>query len=210
MMTRRTMAVLCGAAAMAVLTTACSHSSATPPPTSANNTSTSATSSGLPHSGAPKVEHPLPASVVSGTPCDGLTSQQLTQILTTVPPTRPNTDAAGPSCTWINSDKNSLVSLAYDTQDHTGLSGFYENTKPQATVWKPLPDIQGFPAVAHVTPSGGSPTDFCQVSIGIADDISVDVSIGLSDAKKGKADPCEVTAQVSDMVVTNLRQKAGS
>jgi hypothetical protein len=64
--------------------------------------------------------------------------------------------------------------------------------------------------VAHVTTSGGDPSYFCQVTIGIADDLAVDVSIALSDAKRGKVDPCQVTAVAADMVVTNLRQKAGA
>jgi hypothetical protein len=153
----------------------------------------------------------LPASVLSGAACaTALTSQQLTTILGMAPPGKPTSDTVGTTCDWGNSDKGSGVTVAYDTKDHTGLSGFYENTKPKAVVWKELPAIQGFPAVAHVTPNGGDPSYFCQVSIGIADDLSVDVSIILSDAKKGKVDPCQVTAVAADMVVTNLRQKPGA
>jgi hypothetical protein len=213
-MMRRTTPVLCGAVLLTTLATGCGHgggaTSPTPPP--ATTASGSPSSTALPYSGAPKVENPLPASVLYGAPCtDGLTSQQLTEILTMVPPTRPdNIAGVGPSCTWINSDKGALVSVGYDTLDHTGLSSVFQNTKPQATVWKPLPAIQGFPAVAHVTPSGGDPAEFCQVSVGLADNLAIDVSISLGPAKKGKVDPCQVTAQVADMVVTNLRQKAGA
>jgi hypothetical protein len=212
-MTRRTRPFLCGAALMTMLATGCSHGggSTSPSPTPATTDSGSPSSTALPHSGAPKVEHPLPASVLSGDPCaTALTKQQLTTILGIAPTGKPDSDAVGTTCNWDNGDKNSHVTVSYDTLDHAGLTSVYENTKPQAIVWKPLPAIQGFPAVAHVTTSGGDPSYFCQVTIGIADDLAVDVSIGLGPAKKGKVDPCQVTAQVADMVVTNLRQKAGA
>ena len=211
MMTRRATPVLCAVVLVTVLATACGHGGNSVSPLPANTTSAATTSAALPHSGAPKVEHPLPASVLSGAPCaTALTSQQLTTILGIAPTGKPGSDAVGTTCNWDNSDKNSHVTVSYDTLDHAGLSSVYENTKPQAIVWKPLPAIQGFPAVAHVTTSGGDPSYFCQVTIGIADDLAVDVSIGLGPAKKGKVDPCQVTAVAADMVVTNLRQKAGA
>jgi hypothetical protein len=210
-MRRRTMSVLCGVVLLTSVTSACSHGSAPLSSAPARTTSAAPTSAALPHSGAPKVEHPLPASVLSGAPCaTALTSQQLTTILGMAPTGKPDSDAVGTTCNWTNSDKGSLVTVSYETKDHTGLTGFYENTKPQAIVWKELPAIQGFPAVAHVTTSGGDPSYFCQISVGIADDLAVDVSIILGDAKKGKVDPCQVTAVAADMVVTNLRQKAGA
>jgi hypothetical protein len=213
-MMRRPNLVLCGAITMSALVAGCSHSGGSTSPSSAPATVTSGTSisAALPHSGAPKVEQPLPASVLSGDPCaEALTSQQLTAILGVASPGKATSDSVGTACDWSNSDKGSSVTVAYDTKDHTGLSGFYENTKPKATLWKPLPDIQGFPAVAHVTSSAGNSLSyFCQVSVGIADNLSIDVSIILGDAKKGTVDPCQVTAQSADMVVTNLRQKAGA
>ena len=163
----------------------------------------------MPHSGAPKVEHPLPASVLSGDPCQGaLTPDQLKQILGAVPPGEPgNLSGIGRSCKW-NAD--ALASVDYSTQTHEGLSAVYAGTKPQSKVWRVLPPIQGFPAVGHSTYSSDTPNNFCQVSVGVADDLSFDASLVLSDSKVGKADPCDLTARVADMVVTNLRQKAGS
>jgi hypothetical protein len=210
-MMRRPGSALFGGVLLALVVAGCgSGGSATLPPASTNSPSVAPTSASLPYGGAPKVDHPLPVSVISGDPCaDGLTSQQLTQIIGIAPQGKPSSDNVGATCNWVNSDTNSHVTVAFDTKDHTGLSGFYENTKPQAVVWKPLPAIQGFPAVAHVS-TGNDSKDFCQISIGIADDLSVDVTIRLSDAKVGKADPCEMTGRVAEMVITNLRQKAGA
>ncbi|SEP54175.1 DUF3558 domain-containing protein [Amycolatopsis saalfeldensis] len=195
--------------ATTALVASCSGTPAVPATTPPPSLTTSAA---LPHSGAPKVNNPLPASVLTTDPCQsGLTTDQLKTILGTAPQGEPNQAAGiGPSCSWTNSDKGSHVAVAWDRQSHDGLSGWYENTKPQAVKWQELPAIQGFPAVAHVTPSGGAPDEFCQISIGITDEATADVTIGLGPAKKGKVDPCQVTAQVADMVVTNLRQKANS
>jgi hypothetical protein len=85
----------------------------------------------------------------------------------------------------------------------------YQNTQPKAGVWKVLPAIQGFPAVAHAGSKGTTPNDYCQVSIGFADDLAIDVGVTLGRTKVGVTDPCEVTAQIADQVVTTLRAKAG-
>jgi hypothetical protein len=174
-----------------------------------NTPSPSPTGETLPHSGAPKVEHPLPESVLSGDPCQGaLTPDQLQQILGTAPQGEPDSTAGlGPSCDW---HADASVSVSYVTQDHQGLSAVYKNTKPQAAVWRVLPLIQGFPAVGYVDKAGANSGDICQVGVGVADDLSFGATLQLSLAKKGSADPCDLAARVADMVVTNLRQKAGS
>ncbi|MFI5612521.1 DUF3558 domain-containing protein [Amycolatopsis sp. NPDC051903] len=194
-----------GAAATLTLVASCSGgnapvtSSAPPPPTTKT----------LPYGGAPKVGHPLPASVLSGDPCqEALTSDQLKQILGISPQgKRDDTTGLGPACDWHNSDSGAAVGVSYVTEPHQGLSGVYANTKPQVKLWQELPAIQGYPAVGHASSDS---KDFCQVSVGIRDDLTFDVSLGLSTAKIGTADPCPLAARVADMVVTNLRQKAGS
>lgn len=150
--------------------------------------------------------------MLAGDPCDGaLTPAQLTEILNQQPPGKHNDDPSlGPACQWPNSETGALVTVAYTTKVTDGLSTLYANTKPKATVWRPLPLIQGFPAVAHSTFSQQGSKSFCQVSVGISDQTTVDVSVGLGETAVGKKDPCDVTTTVAGMVVTNLRQKAGS
>jgi hypothetical protein len=71
--------------------------------------------------------------------------------------------------------------------------------------------VQGFPAVAASTLSSGTQTGTCQVSVGITDASTIDATLTLGESKQGgNADPCELSARVADMVVTNLKQKAGS
>jgi hypothetical protein len=90
------------------------------------------------------------------------------------------------------------------------LSGVYQNTKPQSGVWKPLADIQGFPAVAYAGNPGQTPKDYCIATVGLADDITVDVSLALGKTKIGTVDPCDLAGQAADAVVTTLKAKAGS
>nr|WP_098515179.1 DUF3558 domain-containing protein [Amycolatopsis sulphurea] len=196
---------------MAVLAVGCSGQKA---PSSPGGTTSTAPSSSpgesLPHSGAPRVSNPLPASVIGGDPCQSMTADQLKDALGQIQRTKPGTNSGvGPGCTWSNLDTDANLDVSFDSGNNSGLSGWYENTKPQAVVWKEL-TVQGFPAVAHVTPSGGDPKDFCQISVGINDRQTVDVTIGLSDSKKGNTDPCQVTVRAADVVVANLKRNAGS
>jgi hypothetical protein len=198
----------CGAIATLTFAAACSGEAATTTPTAAPPASTAAT---LPNSSAPKVEHPLPDSVLSGDPCQtALTPDQLKQILGIAPQgERDDAQGLGPACNWHNSDTGAVVGVGYTTEQRDGLSAVYAGTKPQAKVWQELPLIQGFPAVAHSTSGADTPDNFCQVSVGISDELEFDASLILSSAKTGTADPCTLTAKVADMVVTNLRKKAG-
>ncbi|MGW7534617.1 DUF3558 domain-containing protein [Amycolatopsis sp. NPDC054798] len=200
--------------ATAVLLAGCSGgstSSPTPGVTSAP-ASSSATGKTLPYAGAPKVEHPMPDSVLSVHPCDGaLTLEQVKTLLgKPVQGEHADNPAIGAECHWPNNDSGSLVTVIYSTEVADGLSASYANTRPQAPVWRPLSPIQGLPAVAaSVYKLQATTKAFCQVIVGISDQKTVDVSVTLGDSKVGKKDPCDVAAIVADMVVTNLRQKAG-
>ncbi|WIX80430.1 DUF3558 domain-containing protein [Amycolatopsis carbonis] len=207
MTTKRLLLTFTSAAATFAVVAGCSGG-AVPPPASTSPSPVEA----LPHSGAPKVERPLPASVLSGDPCqEALTSDQLKEIFgTTTQGKRDDTSGLGPDCHWNNTNTGAAVDVNYVTQTRQGLSGVYQNTKPQVSLWKELSPIQGFPAAAHSSESPDSMHVFCQVSTGIRDDLSFDTSLTLSTANVGKVNPCDIAAQVADMVVTNLRQKAGA
>lgn len=181
-------------------------------PTPSASTAPSPAAASLPYAGAPKVDQPLPPSVLSGNPCqDALTQPQIKEILgTTTPPKPEDISATGPSCRWGNLDSGAGLTVFYDIRTHQGLSSVYQNTKPKTTTWRTLPPIHGLPAVAWSIYTGVGVDDSCDVSVGTADDYTVDAALTLGRGKAGKADPCELTAKVADMVVTNLRQRAGS
>ena len=216
-MRRTAIALLVAVPAVAGITS-CSASDPQPPQNDSQPRATESTppqaggtGAALPHSGAPKVSAPLPASVLTGDPCtEALTAEQGEAAGGVTAPGEPSQHAIGPKCDWSNQKNHSLAAVTYGTKTGEGLSATYENAKPQAVVWRELPLVQGFPAVAAVTRLGGRPEEFCQVTVGVADNLSFDVGVFLSDAKKGKTDPCDGAARVADMVMTNLRRKAGS
>ncbi|MEC3977183.1 DUF3558 domain-containing protein [Amycolatopsis sp. H20-H5] len=212
-MTRRTSVVLI-LAAVALGSVACAGSPS-PTPSSSSSPASEATqpsTTALPYAGAPKVTSPLPASVLSGDPCaSALTPQQITQAVGPDPELRPGTiPGIGPKCSWSNTKTNGQVLVAYDSESHTGLSGVYQNTQPKSGVWKVLPAIQGYPAVAYAGEKGTVPKDYCHVAIGLADDLSVDVYLTLGRTKVGVSDPCEVVPGIAELVLTTLRAKAGA
>lgn len=164
----------------------------------------------VPFAGAPKVPAPLPDSALAGDPCTALTPQQVKDALgDNVNQKRHDISGIGPSCYW-SADTGAAVAVTLDTQPRHGLSGLYANVQPKAEVWKVLPAIQGFPAVANVTPSGGAPDRYCSISVGLLDTATVDVGLFLGDSKIGKIDPCNVASRAADAAVSTLRQKAGA
>ncbi|WP_370964868.1 DUF3558 domain-containing protein [Amycolatopsis sp. cg9] len=166
---------------------------------------------GLPFAGAPTVTDPLPRSVLSGDPCtDALTPTQVVAALgAQITGKREDLAQVGPACGWFNPDTGGAVGVSYTLNIHTGLSAEYANTQPKSALWKELPPIQGFPAIAHAgTKATGIPIGFCQASIGLADDLSIDVSLTLGASKRDTADACGLVSQIADMAVTTLRERA--
>lgn len=201
--------------ATAVLLAGCSGGSAPSTSPGATNAPPSSSAAGktLPYAGAPKVEHPLPESVLSVHPCDGaLTSEQVNTLLGK--PTQgehADNPALGAECHWSNKDAGSLATVLYTTKVADGLSAVYANTKPQSKLWRPLSPIQGLPAVASsVYQQQAGKNSFCQVTVGISDQKTIDASVTLGYSQIGKTDPCDAAAVVAGMVVTNLKKKAGA
>src|SRR5215217_6976818 len=216
-MTGRTI-LLTSAAVIALVAAGCSSGptttgtpSAAPTKNSSPASSGSATSS-LPYAGAPKVPNPLPASIVNGDPCkDFLTPAQVEVTLGT--PTdikRADEPSIGPGCDLANTQTGAHIVVAYSTALPGGLSAIYQNIKPKASPWKEYPSIQGFPAVGYVTPSGGLPDRFCQVSTGITDNLTVELSLFVGSGKRGKVVPCDAAEAVANQIMATLSQKAGS
>ncbi|MFI9450396.1 DUF3558 domain-containing protein [Amycolatopsis sp. NPDC052450] len=201
------------AAATLFMVTACSSGGAnlgnpTSPPTATPDVTSQ---QNLPYAGAPKVSTPLPESIFTGDPCaDTLTPDQVLKAVGKPSETvRKDQDSIGPGCEWFNTSTTGQVIMRYATKLQGGLSAIYENVKPKAEIWKPIDLLQGFPAVAYVSPSGGSPDKFCQISVGATDNTTIEVSMFLSLNSQGKKDPCESAKNVTDLIMTSLRAKAG-
>ncbi|WP_370946983.1 DUF3558 domain-containing protein [Amycolatopsis sp. cg5] len=172
---------------------------------------TSAPGQGLPYAGAPKVTTPFPESLFAGDPCaDSMNPQQIdTAIGAPVKTKRADEDRIGPGCDWLNTVTGGHVIMAYGVKLKDGLSAIYKNVQPSALKWEPL-TLQGFPAVAYVGPSGGTPDRFCQISIGATDNTTIEVSMFLGDTTRGKKNPCDAANTVANLIMTSLREKAGN
>ncbi|WP_336158208.1 DUF3558 domain-containing protein [Amycolatopsis sp. VC5-11] len=193
-------------AAAGLLLAACSTptggapSPATSPPESSPN------SPSLPYAGAPKVENPLPDSVISGSPCDALTPEQVKADVGHAADGQPDTlPGSGPSCNWFNSAGANLA-VFFTNKRHEGLSPYYSQTRKQMKRFDVLPPIQGYPAVAY-SDKPGPVSSFCQVAVGIAD--TADFVVGVHVGDESTADACPVATQIAGQVLTNLKQKAG-
>jgi hypothetical protein len=211
-MSRRTPLVTV-VAAVALLACACTGEKQAGNPSPSTNMSPPFSSvSNLPFAGAPAVTAPLAASVLSGDPCaDTLTPVQASDFVgAPLEKKRADVPQLGPACTWSNLGQGSQINVGYDVETHNGLSGLYQNTKPQSGVWKPVATVGGFPAVAHAGNPGQTPKDYCITTVGLANDLSVNVSLTLSTEKQGTTDPCYASTDVADAVVTTLKAKAGS
>ncbi|MCR6489530.1 DUF3558 domain-containing protein [Amycolatopsis sp. OK19-0408] len=161
----------------------------------------------LPNSGAPKVENPLPAKVLDGSPCDtALTATQVSDVLGDTGQGKSQDEALGPLCQWDSSSGSGAgLTVGYDTKSDQGISLSYKNTKPKSTLWKELEPVQTYPAIAY-----GDQSDkrLCNVVVGVSDELTYGVTLTLGDkaAADGK-DACELGRTVADMVMTNLKAR---
>ncbi|MBB4685311.1 DUF3558 domain-containing protein [Amycolatopsis jiangsuensis] len=160
-----------------------------------------------PYGGAPKVEHPLPDTVLSGDPCEALTPQQLTYWLGSAVPGKPG-KAIDRLCNWTNSNTGSFIGVSFDGKNSDGLSNTYAVVRPQMKRFEALPLVQGFPAVAYDKQPGPYSMS-CDVDVGVTDHLAFSVEAFPRRDKSGKVDPCPLAAQVAGDVVTTLKQKAG-
>ncbi|RJQ84872.1 DUF3558 domain-containing protein [Amycolatopsis panacis] len=160
-----------------------------------------------PYGGAPKVAHPLPDSVLSGSPCEALSPKQIHDDIGPGIPGKIEDGALGPVCSW-GGGSGSLLMIYFTTTQHEGLSIIYKQVKSQMKRFDVLPPIQGFPAVAYDTQPGPRTRD-CHLTVGLADTLDFQIGLSLGDYNAGKVDSCDIAAIIADHVVTTLKAKAG-
>lgn len=199
--------IAAGVTAGAIVLTSCTGKevvSGTPTPTS-----TSAPA--LPNSGAPKVENPLPAKVLDGSPCDSaLTADQVRGYLGDTDAADPKDTELGPSCDWSStSGSDAGILVSYETKTGQGISLTYKNVKPKAKRWVDnLEPVQGYPTVGYVA-VGTTDNRTCVITVGVSDELAYSVSLFLGDkAAAASKDACQLGRGVADTVLTNLKARA--
>ncbi|MEY7971257.1 DUF3558 domain-containing protein [Saccharomonospora xinjiangensis] len=165
--------------------------------------------SGLPHSGAPAVVDPLPESVLSDHPCEILTPEQVRQALgpRASEGERKDLNAVGPGCGWSSQENLGGFQIGFNTVSREGLSATYANAKPRSGVFRELGSIHDFPAVAY---KDSEDDRICTVVVGVANEYSITATVGLSvAAESANTDSCVPAEKVAEVVVGNLKAKAG-
>lgn len=162
----------------------------------------------LPRGGAPKVSQPLPRSVLDGDPCRAALPQAELGRYWRVPTGAPKEDITstrtdapylGPMCTWDQHSTGGRVTVTYVLDTHTGLSAVYENVQMNAKTWQELPAMRGLPAVAYAVDA-----QTCHVAVGLADDLSIDVTANPGRNTSPQIGFCDPARQVADSVVSTL------
>lgn len=162
---------------------------------------------GLPHSGAPAVSTPLPESVLPRDPCRAFTRQQIVEALGADAPEGERDDiATGPWCSWQDSTTGAGIFVNFLTETREGLSTLYRNMRPVVKVWREIPSIGGFPAVAFQSTENQRA---CSVNVGLSDVYAVSVSVVPGRAKKDRVDLCELSGKLAQTLVDNLKERAG-
>jgi uncharacterized protein DUF3558 len=201
----------CMLAGLLALASCSDKSAGTPLPTSPTTqqpvTSSTETSTGaddLPSNGAPRVADPLDPGRYLTDPCATLTQAQTAELNVKNDGQQNNTEF-GHRCIWENNDTGSNVEILFMETNRRGLSGVYGG-RSQLQLFEETQDIEGHPAV--IAGMDERATGGCSISIGLTDQLAVQVSSQQSNSKVGTVDPCSVTTRVATMMLKTM--KAGS
>jgi hypothetical protein len=179
----------------------CSSNAATGTPSNAASPSASIPST----ASAPKVQNPLPASVISKHPCDAgtLTGTQLGQLFGEVPAAQRKDTQVGPGCQWQKTSTGATADVAWLTSVSGGLSQVYS----QEDAYRQVLEINGYPALAYNV-TQNPPVGDCQIAIGISDSLVVGVGFVVGGNRYGQQNPCDVAKIVAQDVLGNLKASA--
>jgi hypothetical protein len=176
--------------------------------TSESTPDTSSNEEELPFAGAPKVNDPLDTSRYQQDPCQSLTADQTQPLNLPTTGKINNQVALGIGCDWRNQETRGEISINFINDDPHGLSAEYKaNNEGKWEYFEELPDIEGYPAVVR---AGTDDRDlgFCIVVVGVADDLTFDSIVQLSQTNVGQKDPCEVAAQVAGLALQTMKRGA--
>ncbi|UUV32251.1 DUF3558 domain-containing protein [Amycolatopsis roodepoortensis] len=190
---------------LATVVAGCGPAPVSPPPSPTTTRTIGLTTRVPPYAGAPAVRDPLPGTVLSGHPCaTALTPVQVKQILGIEASGSPDrNEPAGPTCLWENPATARTVRVVYATTHRQGLSAVYPSRSPEeGWVWREG-TVGGFPSVVTTR----DPQWYCTVTVGLADDAAVGVSLlgRVGDTR----DVCAATGQAAELVVATLRKQVG-
>lgn len=202
MRTRMFTTVLAGLAAASLLA-ACSDETTGAPGTEPQPTQ--GQTSGLPHSGAPKVDNPIDTAKFEADPCSVITKQQLSGASIPVEETKPKPDGvAGPQCTWYPPFEWGQFTGAFLTANTAGLSVEYQkNDAGEWEFFEPLV-VDGYPAVFS-GPLDHRKDGKCAISVGARDDLAYHLLLQADQEGPYYKNPCAGAKKLAAMAIQTMK-----
>lgn len=161
--------------------------------------------SGLPHSGAPKVDNPIDTAKFEADPCSVITKQQLSGAGITLEKVDPQPDESfGPQCSWYPPFEWGGFSGAFLTANTEGLSVQYE--KNAAGEWKyfePL-TVEGYPAVFNGQ-ADHRKSGKCSINVGLRDDLTYILSLTADQEGPYYKNPCDGAKKLAAMAIQTMK-----
>ena len=198
-----------GGVIVGALLAGCTGSSSGPPepgPTSAGASGTPSSGSGGPSpGGAPKVQNPLDTTAFHQDPCRALTADQLPELLGADVPGTKRRGVSAPECEWRNRSTGASFGMQFVLANDSGLSTAYAQ-RHTYDLWQELPPIEGYPAVVADLRDSRNTLGACTVLVGVTDSLEFSVSGNLSDAKRGKADPCQAIQLAAKLMLQTMKK----
>lgn len=180
---------------LAITATGCSPVSGTPSPT---------TTSSRPS--APKVAHPIDTTKYQAEPCDLLTAAQVIQYGIAKPGDKnAGTSALGPGCSWSQLGGSGFT-VEFITANTAGLTSLYINKDiivDGGGYWVAT-TVQGYPGVFNSSYDDRKTGD-CSLAVGVTDTLTYNVAVTADKSSPQYGDPCGMTSQIADMVLTTMR-----
>ena len=188
--------IVAAALGIAVAATGCSPVSGTPSPT----TNTSSRPS------VPKVANSIETAKYQASPCGLLTTAQVVPYGITRPGNSADgTTALGPGCRWAAIPGSSFI-VEFITANTAGLTSLYINKDIIVNgggYWVAT-TIQGYPGVFNSSLDDRKTGD-CSLAVGVTDTLTYNVAVTADKSTPQYGDPCGMTSQIADMVLTTMR-----
>ena len=178
-----------------IAATGCSSVSGTPSPTTTPS-----------KPAAPKVAHPIDTTKYQAAPCGLLTATQVAQYgISRAGNASDGTTPLGPGCSWSQLGGSGLT-VQFITANKAGLTSLYINKDIIVNgggYWEAT-TVQGYPGVFNSSLDDRKTGD-CSLAVGVTDTLTYNVAVTADQSTPQYKDPCGMTGQIADMVLTTLR-----
>jgi Protein of unknown function (DUF3558) len=152
------------------------------------------------------LSRPKEAIPFAGTECQDsvLTAAQITQFNIGAQGKQDSSAPLGPACNWNDDAGPSIMTLGVIivTQGQ-GLAGIYAQ-KRTYPFFQSLTDVGGYSGVIALTADGWS-QGLCQVSVGVTNNVLVEVSVALRAGAPDVTNPCPRNQNIAAAIVQTLK-----